>query len=1023
MTNILFLLFSQKFVVGLRETNNQTANVSTSSQYSSQSSVNSKKEYQKRPSSGPSRDQPPKDFSRDTRHSVSSNTTNMSPPLTNSQSNASATSTPSSTPLSNQNNVPIAHQTQQAPIQTPHYPPPQPIQFGSNPIHQQMFPGTVPLIQHYQMHPGYITAPGGQHMIPASAFIQQQQQHNDIHQQQQRGDSHSRENSAGHQSQNDPQMISQPPMNAIRGGGNARRLRSRGGNTGMRREYQPRHQSQNNQQQQQQQNQQSAASEYVQQSMMEQPQATVMSSGGYQQIYIHPYPYYPNPAHMTNAPHLAAIPAGSAGTANAQNLTGQPLFAIQQPVLYQYAGHPYPIVYPMMQAQPPPHMTHHPVPEMIDAEHQQNQDTNGMPQTVIQPIPWPHPAMAAYQEAHQPQMFQSPHQNEGGVELDFQATQSGDYMMGSQQSNYQEEIGIDDLPPENTSPHNTNDSNLQQGFQQQQTQTYDECISPEPVNIADQQLSPAPQPQVIDNEDITTQPPMSLLIEKTRDLAIQQTAAHIVMPAQDVPSESPQRRGVHLIQASAQIVSDNMMMQPPPSSDIVVVDATTDDSYNNNNTNQVLVNVPNQHVMPSPIPSMQTVASADSNVELTNKMIAVDVGNNNNAKLMNANTVDNKLMIKNKEKPPAWSNANVPNTGNQITAPTVKKQTATVAVSAIPMKDAKPPPPFPNSNVVNAVPEPAHFGGSVPKMVHSPALSPSQQVTVANEHIGIISAAMPLSKIPQQQSTTINANTKSFSSIMSSQTSPSQQPEMKTTSVRYSNDAQKTEELVHSAPAPQHLQLIERAKQQIVTTITGAGSSTQQQSQDTIKRNEMSPQRSSQEKQAKETKADNVRDTAQQTISLAPKPVVASSPVSSSWAGLFNSGIIAAPKSSAVSAPAVSAQQSQIQQQQISEVKKVPNSSKSPELPQSGPAPVQLAPTGVPGTMSYSAVSAQSLAAPQPSNVSAPVMIASSQLPNAASKKLPQTKSLINNNNSSATSMTPVDQHALKLAGTKKLSK
>jgi hypothetical protein len=178
-----------------------------------------------------------------------------------------------------------------------------------------------------------------------------------------------------------------------RGGGMGRRGRSRGGNNNInRRDFQYRQNSH------QQQNQQS--NEYGQ-PMMDQSQPGVMNSAPYQQFYIH-YPPWQN-----------TLPQNLNMT---QNLTGQPLFAIQQPLLYNY-GSPYPIMYNVM---PQAHPMSHQQPDMMENE-------------IQEPIVWP-------QIAHPQQMFQhSPHLNAGG-EIEYQAHPEEYHLMEHANEYHPEEL-------------------------------------------------------------------------------------------------------------------------------------------------------------------------------------------------------------------------------------------------------------------------------------------------------------------------------------------------------------------------------------------------------------------------------------------------------------------------------------------------------------------------------------------------------------------------------------------------------
>lgn len=167
-------------------------------------------------------------------------------------------------------------------------------------------------------------------------------------------------------------------------GGMGRRGRSRGGNNGNRRDFQnPRHHNH-------QQNQQTI--DYGQPLLDQNQQGAVIGSAQYQPVYFH-YPYQnPMPQNMNMA----------------TNLTGQPLFAIQQPLMYQY-GSPYPIMYNLM---PPAHPMSHHQPELAENELQEP------------PLPW---------QAHaQPIYHHSP------LGAEFQ-THPEDYQLIDPSNDYQQE--------------------------------------------------------------------------------------------------------------------------------------------------------------------------------------------------------------------------------------------------------------------------------------------------------------------------------------------------------------------------------------------------------------------------------------------------------------------------------------------------------------------------------------------------------------------------------------------------------
>ena len=808
-----------------------------------------------------------KEVSRDTNKSYSSCNRNMSPPLTNYQSNTTTSSTttsssPSSISMSNQSGQHQAHYNSQQ------------IPYGSTPLHHQMYPsGSVPLIHQYQMHPSFMNTvlPGQPMMAPPYG------QHGE------RNDLSSRDGNIGMQVQNEhqPNSTSQHPMNSNRG--SRRGGRSRGGNNNMnRRDYQMR---QNNQHQQQQNQQSSLTSNEYGQPLMEQgqPGTAVMGSGPYQQFYIH-YPYYGGP----NAGAHLALP-GSANAANAQNLTGQPLFAIQQPLLYQY-GSPYPIMYNMMPTQA--HQMAHQQPDDGD---NQNQDTSGNPPTVIQQIPWPH--HVAYQEPQQ--IFQhSPHLNTSEVDLEFQVQPTDEYhlQMMNHSSNYhliapdQHPVMVDDIVQ-------TDQSIQDDGF------TDGAPIENEPIDehrMYQQDLNVAES-----NSD------MRLLMEKTRDLMIQTS-----------PQDAPPAH--HLMQA--------------PQEEVVIT--------------------PNAQREAILSPVSHSVGVSKKSVETETVEIA-----NINSKVVT--TVDNKMIVKNKEKPPAWGAHVVPNLAAQ---PAMKKPTAvSVSVSAIPNKD----------------------------VLHLQATNSSANDLAADQTMREV--VSPFSNTNEFKAAS-GKDHSSFSSITSSK-----QPLSPTIA-----DSKKTEHKqneMQPLQKQQQIALSERAKQQIVTTITGVGAS----SQDSVKKSESTPSRSNQNQQYEELSV-AVEKSVQPVKTAAPANVAAPS----SWAGLFVSSSerisVSRPQQHSLPSPSPP-------QNQIPETQKV-TTAKNPE-----PLPVQTSPQ-VPGVMSYSAVSAQSLPPAMTVNYAASVSSVPSQLPTGSAsltKKLPQSKqNLTNSNNNNVENhlkSEPVDHHSLKLGG------
>lgn len=804
-----------------------------------------------------------KEVSRDPNKSFPSCNSNMSPPLTNYQTNTTTSSTttsssPSSISMSNQSGQHQVHYNSQQ------------IQYGSTPLHHQMYPaGSVPLIHQYPMHPGFMTTvPPGQPMIPPPYA-----QHGE------RNEISSRDGNLVMQVQNDHQSNpSQHPMGSNRGN---RRGRSRGGNNNMnRRDYQMR---QNNQhQQQQQQNQQSSltSNEYAQPLMEQAQPGTVMGSGPYQPFYIHYPAYYGGP----NAGAHLALP-GSANAANAQNLTGQPLFAIQQPVLYQY-GSPYPIMYNMMPTQP--HQMTHQQSDMSDGDNQ-NQDASGGNQTtVIQQIPWPH--HVAYQEPQT--IFQhSPHPGE--VELEFQPigvqqTEEFHLQMINHSGNYHmmAPVMVDDV------------------VQTEQNIQEDGYVDGAPVECEpiDEHQMYQQELKVVESNNDT-----QMLVEKTRDLMIQ-TSPHDAPPAHLIPTHQ-----------------EELMITP--------------------NAQQEAISSPVSHSVGVSTKSVETESAS-----------------------INSKVLDNKMIVKNKEKPPAWGAVVVPNLAAQ---PSMKKPTASVSVSvsAIPNKDVLHLQQ--TSSNVNSGGEQAVHQKIGPQFSNPVEFKPSSGVK----------------DFPNNQT--------SFSSIIATK-----QPLSPSIA-----DSKKTEHKQNEIQQ-QQIALSERAKQQIVTTITGVGALSQQ---DLPKKHESTSSRSSHQSLQFEELSVAMEKNIQPVKPAAPASASASS--TATWAALFNSSETSSVSRAQPLLPSPSSQQNQ-----IPETQKVATA-KNPE-----PLSVQTPPQ-VPGVMSYSAVSAQSLPAMNV-NYTASVSSIPSQLPAGSvplSKKLPQSKqnlpNSINNNIDNHLKSAPVDQHALKLGG------
>lgn len=759
----------------------------------------------------------------------------------------------------------------------------QQIQYGSTPMHPQMgYPsGTVPLISHYPIHPSYMTTiPPGQPMISSPYG-----QHGD------RNDVSSRENNIGMQVQNDHQSNSSHPMSSNRG---SRRGRSRGGNTMSRRDYPMRH---NNQHQQ---NQQSSltSNEYGQPLMEQAPQAAVMGSGPYQQFYIS-YPYYGGP---NGGGHLTALP-GTGNSATAQNLTGQPLFAIQQPVQIYGYGSPYPIMYNMMPTQA--HAMAHQQQDMSDNELNQSQENSGAPQQ----MPWQH--HVAYQEP--PPIFQhSPHLNAGEVDLEFQPHPDEYHMqMINHPSNFHliapDQRSINFLE-EIVEP----DQVLEQDGFIESTVIENESI--EDPRMYQQELS------AVNNSNDTR-----LLIEKTRDLMIQTT-----------PHEIPSIHHISQMQQTNEVLDESRN---------VLIEAIVPNS---------------QETKMSPMTPVEGGNIVVSEIIMANTSISPKVV-----------SVDNKMIVKNKEKPPAWGAVVVPNLAAQVSQ---KKQTASVSVSvsAIPNKD----------------------------VIHLLPTIPVDTTTVTNERAVIASEMVTPFEIPTESKVVSDqhfpSNQTSFSSIIASK-----QPQPSPTIA----DSKKTENKqneIQPLQKQQQMALSERAKQQIVTTITGAGGS----GQDAIKKNESNTVKPNQEEVP--VVVEKVPQPIKSAAPVNPLPTAASIAAAAAaesratWAGLFNSSD-GSPNPSRLPASVPAPSQNVVFESQTV------TTAKNPE-----PLSVQPQPQ-VPGVMSYSAVSAQSLPATSVSSI--PQQTATS---GAVSKKLPQSKvnlPINSNNNDNMSKSSPADQHASKLGG------
>lgn len=668
-----------------------------------------------------------------------------------------------------------------------------------------------------------------------------------------------------------------------------------------RRDYQMRH---NNQHQQ---NQQSSltSNEYGQPLMEQAQQATaVMGSGPYQQFYIS-YPYYGGP---NGGGHLTALP-GTGNSATAQNLTGQPLFAIQQPVQIYGYGSPYPIMYNMMPTQA--HTMAHQQQDMADNEHNQSQEGSGAPQQ----IPWQH--HVAYQEP--PPIFQhSPHLNAGEGDLEFQPHPDEYHMQminhpsnfhlvapDQRTINFLEEI----VEPEQ--------SLQQEGFIET---TVIDNESIEDPRMYQQEMS------AVDNSIDTR-----LLIEKTRDLMIQTT-----------PQELPAIHHISQIQQTTEVLDE---------SSSVLIEAIVPNS---------------QEAKVSPMIPAGTGKIVESEVIAENPNIISKVV-----------SVDNKMIVKNKEKPPAWGAVVVPNLAAQVS---LKKPTASVSVSVS---------AIPNKDVLHLLP--TNSGDSV--------VIANDQTLIVSEVVAPFASPAEIKAVSDQH---FPSNQTSFSSIIASK-----QPQPSPTA-----DSKKTENKqneIQPLQKQQQIALSERAKQQIVTTITGVGAS----SQEVAKKHESIATKPVQEEVP--VIVEKISQPVKSAAPVNPTPTAASIAAAAAaesratWAGLFNSSDGSSPNPSRVSAPLPTPLQNVVNETQTA------TTAKNPE-----PLTVQPQPQ-VPGVMSYSAVSAQSLPA---TNVNFAASVTSippqSAASGAISKKLPQSKVNLpnsSNNNDNQSKSAPADQHATKLGG------
>ncbi|CRL04463.1 CLUMA_CG017546, isoform A [Clunio marinus] len=812
----------------------------------------------------------------------------MSPPLTNFQTNTTSTTT-SSSPSSNQsNNTSHPHHPQS----TGHY--------SSQQIYPQMFPsGTVPLLQHFPIHTGYVSnGPPGQTMIPA-LYPQNTE----------------RDTNMGIQVQNDhhtnPPPLAQQQQHMLNNNNNnnrGRRGRARGGTNMGRRDYPMRHNNQH-QQQQQQQNQQSSVpnAEY---SQMEPSATALMSSGPYPQFYIHHHfpPYYGPPG---GGPHIAALP-GSTSSATAQNLTGQPLFAIQQP-LHVY---PYPFMYNVMPTQP--HQMTHQQSEISENEHNQNPDSSGAPPpTLIQSIPWPH--HVAFSEPHQQPIFQhSPHVvggtgGGGGGEVDLEFTQD-EYQMQiiNHPSNFQV------MTP------NIDGQCLQQNLYVEPIMTENETtIDQNEIYQHESNMNPTEN----DNESVAAGE--LLIIEKTRDLMIQTDVVH-----------SSPHSGVHHV----------LQVHNPTN-----VAATQMEMNNENNNNNII--------------EVQSSTVAD----LTNNAAELKYEEVNAPPTKVVNVIDNKMIVKTKEKPPAWGNPQ-----NFINQQSMKKQTASVSVSAIPHKDSV---QLQQNNVDSS----NDYGND----------GKERNGEMNNERD---------KQFPAFQST--------FSTVAAA-TAPSQSKQQ--TSSKQHVDGKKTEfrqqqNETQTSKAQTQMALSERVKQQIVTTITGVGGSSQDVNN---KKSETGAAVQENVRTAEEVTPASL-PVADKVTQHSTKPSVAtnnSTPVRATWAELFMSSDTG---SSSKPSSTTTSQSSETTQKQST----IPKTHSEPTIVNQQQQPPQL----LPGVMSYSAVSAQSVTVnSQPPTSTVTATTASGDA--SDSKILPQNTKLNEFNNNSTMNVnhnvhsksSHVDQHAMKL--------
>lgn len=308
----------------------------------------------------------------------------------------------------------------------------------------------------------------------------------------------------------------------------------------------------------------------------------------------------------------------------------------------------------------------------------------------------------------------------------------------------------------------------------------------------------------------------------------------------------------------------------------------------------------------------------------------------------------------------------VPISSNHIQTNVIKKQTASVSVSAIPNK---------------------HF----------------EEVKM-NEFANEIQHQHEISQITSQ-------NKNSFSSIAaatSSKHSPKSWKDEKKTETRQNNDSQQ-----------QRTSLSEQAKQQIATTISNSETSSLSSSSTSLKKDKIEVASQVSPKQpstVEKTSTLDVHTTLEKNAQIAKQ---SSSVPPSSWAGLFVSEAQRAHQASSAAAAAAAAAAvatSSTTNPSSNQIK-----IKSTSDVSSSTSANQSSNNKLPGTMSYSAVSAQSIAIqstpPQPQSANN-----NKTKPNTTSTATSTSSTTNNNDVSHANDValkptTPVDQNALKLGG------